>query len=123
MRTNIKHPFKKALNPIPPTLRKKKRYILFKLLCDKKLSENDVNFAINEVMLSLFGSFGSAEINSKLIEWRLQENTGILECERSSVKKAVTALQFLKEIKGMQVLPNIISVSGTLKSLRELQAR
>lgn len=114
-----KHSFKKSLNPIPPTLREKKRYILFKLICDNPIEENEVNFTINEIMLSLFGSFGSAKINSKLIEWNPKENTGILECERFSEKKAITALQFLREIKGIQVLPNIISVSGTLKSLRE----
>jgi len=110
---------KKVLNPIPPTLREKKRYILFKLICDEPLEESDVNFAINDAFLSLFGSFGSAKINPKLIEWHSQGNTGILKCERSSKDQAIAALQFLREIKDKAVVPNIISVSGTLKSLRE----
>ncbi|MCD6479013.1 MAG: hypothetical protein J7L44_03970 [Candidatus Diapherotrites archaeon] len=110
---------KKSLNPIPATMREKKRYILFQIIGGADFDESDVLHAINDAVLSLFGSFGFARISPKLIEWHKGNATGILKCERSSKDGAIAALQFIKNIKGKQALVNVISVSGTLKTLRE----
>ncbi len=110
---------KKRLNPIPPTLREKKRYILFELICDNKLETNDVAYALNDAFLSLFGSFGSARVSAKLIEWDKEQNRGILKCERSAKEHAIAALQFVREVKDSTVVPRVLLVSGTLRKLRE----
>jgi ribonuclease P/MRP protein subunit POP5 len=110
---------KKSLNPIPATMREKKRYILFQIIGDASFDESDVLHAINDAVLSLFGSFGFAHISPKLMEWDKKSATGILKCERSSKDKAIAALQFIKSIKGKNAVVNVISISGTIKILRE----
>jgi len=110
---------KQSLNPIPKTLREKKRYILFRVISDSSFDVNPVARAINNTFLTLFGSFGVAKINPKLVYWDRKTGTGILKCERASKDKAISALQFVKAIDSTTVAISTLSVSGTIKTLRD----
>ena len=110
---------KHSLNPIPKAMREKKRYILFSVASDVSFDEASVVRAINNIILSIFGSFGASKINSKLLEWNRERGIGILKCERSSKNKAIVALQFIREINGAKASINVIAVSGTIKALRD----
>lgn len=100
------------------TKREKKRYILFRIDCEKALDAKEVSSAINEKMVSLFDRTSVAKINPKLIEWNTGMASGILKCERSSKEKALLALHQIREISGRPVSLKIISVSGTIKALK-----
>jgi len=101
------------------TKREKKRYILFRINCNKALSAKEISDAINNAILSIFGNESLSKINPRLIEWDENSCFAILKCERSSKEKAIEALHHLREIRHGTVSIEIISVSGTLKALRK----
>jgi ribonuclease P/MRP protein subunit POP5 len=111
-------PQKLSLKPLKPTLRGKKRYIEFRLFCEKNLDERSVERAIFSTFLALFGSFGVAKQNLRLIKFNNGSNKGILRCSLPCLEEAKSGLLFIREINGNPVTPKITKVSGSLKKLK-----
>lgn len=107
---------KKKLNPIPPTLRGKKRYVAFELVSDQTLIEIEVKKAIWSVFGNIFGGKGIADQKLWLVKW-LPKNKGILRCSLKEEENVKAGLLFLKQIKETPVIPIISKVSGSIKKL------
>lgn len=110
---------KKSLKPIPPTLRGKKRYVKFEFLCKISLGENDVKKSIWSVFQGIFGERGIADQKLWLIKWYSNTNTGILRCNLKEEENVKAGLLFIQSIVNEPVLPVILSVSGSMKKLKE----
>lgn len=108
---------KQSLNPLPKTLRERKRYLLFEVVPVQGFDGMDFAKALDQVFLSLYGSIGSAEINPKITKFRPATGKGILCCQRGFEGKAKAAFMFLKEVKGTQVKARSLRCSGTLEAL------
>jgi len=106
---------KKSLNPIPPTLRGKKRYVSFELVSEQPLIEIEVKKEIWSVFGNIFGGKGIADQKLWVIKW--SKNKGILRCSLKEEENVKAGLLFLKQIKETPVIPIIIKVSGSLKKL------
>ncbi len=104
-----------SLNPIPLSLRGKKRYIKFELICKEKLIERDVSIALWKQFLQLFGELGTAKQKIWLVKFDSEKNQGVLRCALEEVEQVKAGLLFLKEVKGITVIPFILTVSGTIK--------
>lgn len=109
---------KSSLKPLKPTLRGKKRYILFRLFGEKNFDERSVERAIFNAFLSLFGSMGVARQNLRLMRYNNGTNLGILRCALPCLVEVKSGLLFLKEINGFLVTPKIVSVSGSIRKLK-----
>ncbi len=110
---------KLSLKPLKPTMRGKKRYVLFKLFAEKNFDSRSIERGIFSVFLSLFGSSGVAKQNLRLIQFNNGTNIGILRCSLPCLNEVKTGLLFLKTINGIAVIPKIASVSGSIKKLRK----
>lgn len=110
---------KKAISPIKPTLRGKKRYVLFELISNEKIAEYDVKNELNRVFMRLFGEFGVAERRIWFIKFDEARKAGIARCGHKYAEDAKAAILFLKEVKGKAVIPRIKSVSGSVHKLKE----
>ncbi|MFH1234996.1 MAG: Rpp14/Pop5 family protein [Candidatus Diapherotrites archaeon] len=108
---------KQSLNPLPKTLRERKRYLLFEVAPVQGFDGMDFSKALDAVFLSLYGSIGSAEINPKIVKFRPATGKGILCCQRGFESKAKAAFLFLKEVKGTQVKARSLRCLGTLEAL------
>ncbi|PIN85414.1 MAG: ribonuclease P protein component 2 [Candidatus Diapherotrites archaeon CG11_big_fil_rev_8_21_14_0_20_37_9] len=109
---------KKALKPIPPTLRGKKRYISFYLHCESNLDENAVKKEIWRVFGGIFGEKGIAEQKLWLVKWYPEKNKGILRCSLKELENVKAGLLFISSVSGVKTMPLIDSVSGSVKKLR-----
>ena len=109
---------KKDLNPIPPTLRGKKRYIKFRVFTQKNLRENDVKYSLFGVFSRLFGASGVAEQKLWLIKWFPEKNEGIVRCSHLEEENVKAGLLFLSEIADEKAVPMVVSVSGSIKKLK-----
>ena len=107
---------KKSLKPIPPTLRGKKRYVLFELACDKKLSSPRVSDALWKTFLRIYGEFGAGEMKLWMIEFG--NGKGIIRCAHNRVEQAKAGILFLTEVDGVPVIPKTLKTSGSLKKIR-----
>ncbi|MDO8626828.1 MAG: Rpp14/Pop5 family protein [Candidatus Diapherotrites archaeon] len=103
---------------MPSSMREKKRYIEFELFCDKPLKEKDVSFYLWKQMLFTFGELGTAKQRLWLAGFNSETNTGILRCTLSTVEEVKAGMLFLREVRNKTVVPKILKVSGTIKSLK-----
>ena len=115
---------KKSLNPIPSTLRGKKRYVKFRLIVGawsvewKYFGEKEV---WNE-MVFVFGFFlggnGIARQRLWLVKWFPETNEGIIRCALHEEENVKAGLLFLQKIGPASVIPIIVAVSGSVKKLK-----
>ncbi len=109
---------KKKLNPIPLSLRDRKRYVVFEILSEKTFSSKDISKALKEVFLQLFGEIGLAKMNYSFIEFNEKTQKGIVRCKHTALEETKTGILFLKEINGIKITPKTLTTSGTLKKAR-----
>ena len=110
---------KKKLNPIPLSLRDKKRYISFKLDSEKTLPEKEAKSAVWDKLLQLYGEIGCAEAKFWIMSFDPKKGEGILRSGLESVERAKAGLLLLDKVGKTPVIPVILGVSGTIKSLKE----
>ena len=96
----------------------RKRYILFEVISDSKISENLIENAIKNAVKELFGVFGLSEANPKLLSEFSKENTYVLQIDHRYVQKAKVAMAFIKEVNKKPIIFRTIKVYGTLKKIK-----
>lgn len=105
---------KKRLNPVPKSLRAKKRYVLFE--CKTFLEKKRLIELFRQQLLELYGSIGFGQTNFFLAEYSEQTGMGIICVRREWEKKVLPFFAFLEK-KGVLVFPK--KVSGSLKALKK----
>ena len=104
---------------ILPSLRERKRYVLFQILGTNNLEFSDVSKAILSSARSFLGVKGLSKsaffVMSKF--WDSSSNTGVLRVNRGALDDARSVLLLTKEIKGNPCIVKSNFVSGTLKGL------
>ena len=109
---------KKSMNPIPLSLRDKKRYLVFELITEQNLFGKDVNFALKNHLLKLFGELGLSKMNYQFIQFNEKSKKGILKCRHTAVDDLKAGVLLLKEVNGIKVLPKTLKTSGTVKKAK-----
>jgi ribonuclease P/MRP protein subunit POP5 len=112
------------LKGLPPALRKKRRYIAFRLISESEANSSvktdfelkDVANAILHTVMSLFGDY--CGMNTGVWVEEFNNGYGILRCNRDEVDKVKVALTLTCAVNGVNVIPVILGVSGTLKKCR-----
>ena len=102
-----------------PTLRQKKRYVVFEVL-GKDMGEEhcapaDVHSAIQQALSSFLGQLGLAKASPLLLPERTQGSRFVLKVNHTWVDECKAALSLIKKIKNKPVLLRSVTVSGTLK--------
>ncbi len=106
------------LKPILPTLREKKRYLVFEVLSKSKIkSFASVSKAIWQGMLSFNGTHGAAQAGIWLLneKYNPQAQRGIIRVSNRGVDALKAGLTTVQEIDATPALIRSISVSGSLK--------
>ena len=87
-----------------PSLREKKRYIVF----EAKVSKMAIDNALKEFL----GILGMSKVNPLVMEDKFKNNKGIIRINHAYKDEVITALSLIKGLK-------VISVSGILKKAEE----
>jgi ribonuclease P/MRP protein subunit POP5 len=99
---------------ILPSIREKKRYIIFDLLSNSgKIRERDLIDAIWSSGTSLAGNWGMGLCSLWLIKFNGRR--GILRCSRGEVGKARAILTMVNEMNGERAAIDILGISGSIK--------
>ena len=98
-----------------PSLRQKKRYIVFEVVAEEALPVSDIHAQIQPVLGEFLGQLGLARASPLLLPERSAHNRFILKVNHNYVDECKAALLLIKKIKNRQVLLRSITVSGTLK--------
>ncbi len=100
---------------LPPSLRKRKRYIAFQIISARPVDVDGVREVLSSSLLKLYGALESP--SAKLIEFR--DGKGMIVCPHDELNKVKIALTLIKKIDGQDVIPVILGVAGTIKSCRK----
>ncbi len=103
-----------------PSLRLKKRYVLFEILSSEQFSLAEVKKAVDEALLLFLGQWGVAKASPLLISEKYKNNHFILKVHHTAVDEVKSAVILIKSIKNVPVMIRSRRTSGTLKKLHEV---
>lgn len=103
------------IKPLMPTLREKKRYMLFDIISDKKFTTEDIVKAINKVKEEFFGKYICSKVGLLILKNKIENNKGIIRVNRKFVNHAKVMLSMITKIKDNDAIVRTIKVSGILK--------
>ena len=109
---------KTRLKPVLPSLREKKRYLVFEVISKKKINEAEiVSKAIWHYSLQFLGQLGAAKAGIIVLnnKWDQQLQRGIAKVSHKYVDAVKAALTFADKINNEEVIFRSIGVSGILK--------
>jgi len=100
-----------------PSMREKKRYIIFKIHSENKLNFTDIKNAIINSVLSWLGEEQTAKSSLQIIKnlWDEKNQIGFLRCSPKYVDKIKFSLALIHQIGDAKVIFQVIRVSGTIK--------
>jgi ribonuclease P/MRP protein subunit POP5 len=109
-----------SLKVISPTLKERKRYILFKIHSDTEISKDTIAKQCTEACLRFLGEFGCAEAGVQFLPetWDKKTQTGIIKTGHKWVDQTKSALILIKEINGKKTTLSTISTSGTIDKVK-----
>jgi ribonuclease P/MRP protein subunit POP5 len=99
--------------PLQPTLREKKRYIVYEILSKTPLSFQDISKALTSSIKSFIGELGCAKAGIIILN-KTKNNRGILKVSHKSMDEVKAALTLIKEINDQKVIVKTIKTSGVL---------
>ena len=106
------------LKPILPSLREKKRYLVFEVMSQEKINDFDaVSSSIWECSLKFLGKLGTAKAGIIVLnnKWNQELQRGIIKVGHRHVDELKSALIFGSKISNKDVIFRSIGVSGIIK--------
>lgn len=101
------------LKPILPSLKERKRYIVFEVVSASSKSFNEIKEKLNHALLKFLGELGCAKAGSIILdEWK--NNRGIIRANNREVDNVKAALTLIKD----GILVKCIYVTGLLNKAK-----
>jgi ribonuclease P/MRP protein subunit POP5 len=106
-----------GLKPMLPTLREKKRYLVFEVESEKKTNQKGCTDAISASMSKFLGELGMARAGIKFLpDWK--NSKGIMRISHKEVDNVKAALSLVTDIGGRAKVSTVF-VSGVLDKARK----
>jgi ribonuclease P/MRP protein subunit POP5 len=106
------------IKPLLPSLREKKRYLVFEIISKNKIKQaSEVFKAIIDSILSFAGQKGTAQAGIIILndKYDKEKQKGIIRVNNKMTDVLKSALILIKEISGEPVAIKSIATSGILK--------
>ena len=107
----------KKIKPVLPSLREKKRYLVFEIVSKKDIkSFSEVSSLIWQSSLSFLGEIETAKAGIWVLpdKWNQKKQMGMVKVSNKHVDKLKTALTLIKSFKRQQILVKSVGVSGMI---------
>ena len=109
---------KTKLKPVLPSLREKKRYLVFEVISKEKINDiGPVSTAIWDCSLQFLGQLGTAKAGLMVLDnkWDSKLQRGIIKVSHKHVDAVKAALIFAEKINNNDIIFRSIGVSGILR--------
>ncbi len=109
---------KTKFKPILPSLRAKKRYLVFEVITKEKVADAS---AVSESLLNgaidLLGKYGAAKAGIIMLtnKWDEKMQRGIIKVSHKHVDALKASFAFCKKVNGREAIFRSLGVSGVLK--------
>ncbi|OIO65466.1 hypothetical protein AUJ68_03075 [Candidatus Woesearchaeota archaeon CG1_02_57_44] len=98
-----------------PSLRQKKRYIVFEV-SPEGFSAEQVHRCVQQSSNALFGSIGTAKMEPRLVAERYAQGKGIIAINHPYAQEGILLLSSIKDIAGQPASVHTLKTSGTIKA-------
>jgi len=95
-----------------PSLRERKRYLAYKVISDKQISNEKVSEAVLSAIKDFLGVYGMAKAGV------ISVKNNVLRVTHTEVEKVKTALSLINKIDGEMAKVQTIYVSGSLNKAK-----
>ena len=101
-----------------PSLKSKKRYIVFEIISQNKLDYFNVKDAVWNSLSNWMGEKNLAAANVRIIKnlFSPEKGKGFIQCNHKAVDAVKTALSLIHQIGDERVVFQTLKVTGTIKS-------
>jgi RNase P/RNase MRP subunit POP5 len=99
------------MSPMP------RRYILVKVVCDRKLTNEQFHEVLNNSTRCYFGEIGLSRIDLKIIRYDAASSTAIVSCEREAKSELESAMAMITRYAETPTSLLVLRVSGTVKGV------
>ena len=103
--------------PVKPTMRGKRRYIMFEIVCEGALNGVQVKRAAYDSILTFLGEYGSSLASPKFIGFDLKRKLAVIKCAHSELANVEAALALVRSVEGKKAAFHLKKVSGTIAGL------
>ena len=97
----------------------KRRYLALKVDSEESFGSKELMNALWQAFLKLFGEYGASKSGLALIDHNREKEILIVRVAHKEVEKARAAVATITRIESKPVAVHVVSVSGTLKALKE----
>jgi ribonuclease P/MRP protein subunit POP5 len=106
---------------IPPSLRERRRYLVFEVISEREIERKELLKEIWDCIYSLYGDVGVSESKIWLIQYDKRAGIGILRCAHKKVEEVRAALACLHSVNETRTRIGIrvLGISGTIKGARK----
>ncbi|MBT3814549.1 hypothetical protein HOG07_03850 [Candidatus Woesearchaeota archaeon] len=100
-----------------PSLRQKKRYVVFEIVADKEFSVLEVELEVVRILKDFFGQLGLSKASPLFLKEKFSSGKQrfVVKVNNKHVDELKAALTLSKSIKSTPVIIKSIITSGTLK--------
>lgn len=102
---------------LPPALRKKKRYVGFKVYSNEPIARDEVVRAMWRETVGFLGENVTSELDLWVLDYDETRQVGFLVCSHKQVDKVKACLTLVNSAKGKKLMVHVLGVSGTVKAL------
>jgi ribonuclease P/MRP protein subunit POP5 len=105
------------IKAVLPSLREKKRYLVFEVISDKPIEPSTINEAIKDSYKELYGQIGLSSAGLLFINKRFnkEKQRGVVKVSNKYVEKLRFSLSLIKKIEQNKVIVRSVGCSGILK--------
>jgi ribonuclease P/MRP protein subunit POP5 len=103
-----------------PSLKQKKRYVLFKIISENKFTLSEVKEEVSRALSNYLGQLGISKAGVVFIDEQFDADAQIflLKVGHKFVDEAKSALALSKSIKNSPIIIKSVRVSGTINKVR-----
>lgn len=102
--------------PLLPSLREKKRYLVYEILSNADFDAKEVSTSIKKNMLELFGLMGVADAGLMFMDNKFNAKTqrGFVRVTAKSLDPLRASFTFIHDIKGRKAIVRSVIASGMI---------
>ena len=107
-----------TLNPLPSAKTERNRYLVYEVVSDSKVGDEEIGKAIWKTALDFLGELGVSRSSLRIVEFDEKKQKGIIKVNHKSVEEARVVLALVKDINKKPVALHVLGVSGILRKAR-----
>jgi len=106
---------------LPPSMRSKKRYLVFEVISSDKITYIDFITAASESMFTFLGDIKTSEAKTWFIQnlFNAEKKRGVIKVDHTCVEEVRASLSLVSIIGESKSIIKILGVTGTIKSAQQ----